>query len=285
MILGWHTRIDYDTMPASAKPLIDRFKQNKDVASAQALCSALPNCTAVAHWADHYSNTRNDAIFYNSPTSSPIQNNFNGGSFTLYVRPSPLEGQGMCAFRPGVPDPRPGKKNNTLPLCTSVADNAVAFSGANVCPPSLPKYGASTTQQSCCKTATNIDGTDCITTDLQNGSFCRVNAKNGEPDCAAMRSYEKAVCPPSLQKISYQLGSAESKAYPAANGLRAPLCFGIQGSCFPDETVLDLQSKNVFTREPNPNNTSKRWKYACGGYTQLMKGDPANVQMTYVTPA
>jgi hypothetical protein len=101
-----------------------------------------------------------------------------------------------------------------------------------------------------------------------------------------MKSYETAVCPSPLQKTSYKFGPAELTAYPSSIGLVAPLCFGVQGSCFPDNTVVDLRNKNVFTREPNPNDPagSKLWKYACGGYTKLTSGDSNNIQMTYVTP-
>jgi hypothetical protein len=189
----------------------------------------------------------------------------------------------MCAFRPGVPDPR--DKSKTLPLCASVVDSAAATNGANVCPPSLPKYAASATKQSCCKTGTNLDETDCIASDIDNKTFCRINATGDEPDCATMRSYEQAVCPPSLQKISYTLGDAERSAYTVPAGLKAPLCFGIQGSCFPDATVVDLRNKGVFTREPNPNDPagSKLWKYSCSGYAKLKSGDPSNVQMEYTT--
>jgi len=283
-ILPWASRIDITTLPSTLSSYVNSYNSNLNVESAKALCSVIPSCKAFAFMTSTNGGP-NRAIFYDSPTNSPIAWTSadvakDKQTAILYVRP--LSGNGLCAFRPGVPDPR--DKNKTLPLCTAVTDNALASRGTNACPTSLPKYAASATQQSCCKTATNLDGTDCIVTDIENKNFCLINATNGDPDCATMRSYEKAVCPPSLQKISYTLGDVESKHYPNAKGLRAPLCFGIQGSCFPDETVLDLQSKEVFNREPSPNDTSKLWKYSCSGYEQLTKGISTNVQMNYTTP-
>lgn len=284
-ILPWASRIDITSPPSTLSSYVQSYNSNLNLPSAKALCTALSTCTAFAYMTST-NGGQNSAIFYNSPTSSPIV--YSPADATrdrqtaiLYVRP--LAENGLCAFRPGVPDPN--DKTKTLPLCTAVQDNALISNGSNVCPPSLPKYAASSTQKSCCKTATNLDGTDCIATDLQNKTFCRVSPSNGDPNCATMKSYETAVCPAPLQKISYTLGPAESSAYPAANGLQAPLCFGIQGSCFPDNTVADLRTKNVFTREPNPNDPvgSKLWKYACGGYTKLMSGDSSNIQMNYVT--
>jgi hypothetical protein len=188
---------------------------------------------------------------------------------------------GLCAFRPGVPDPR--TSNQTLPLCAFVVDAITTSNGTTVCPPSLSKYAASATQQSCCKTATNLDGTDCIKSDLDRGTFCRVSppVSSTDPDCAAMRTYETAVCPPTLQKTSYKMGTKEVNAYSAANGVSAPLCFGVEGSCFPDDTVANLQTKGIFTREPADPTT---WKFACSGYAKYQSGVSSNVKTTYLTP-
>jgi hypothetical protein len=187
-------------------------------------------------------------------------------------------GAGMCAFRPGVPHPTlPGQ---TLPLCGAVADGVNAANGTNICPPSLPKYAASQTQKSCCKTGTNLDGTECIQRDLEQRNFCRVTPTQGEPNCAAMKSLETAVCPPNLQKSSYTMGAKEIAAYSAAKGKTAPLCFGVEGSCFPDGTVADLKSQGIFTREPGD---PTKWKYACSGYKSFQDGIQG-VQTQYLTP-
>ena len=286
-VLPWDSRIDITSPPSTISSYVTAYNSNMNVQTAKALCSVLPTCTAFAFMESTTYGGPNSAIFYNSPTTSPIAYTSADSArdfktATLYVRS--LTERGMCAFRPGVPDPN--DRTRTLPLCTAVQDNALISNGSNVCPPSLPKYAASSTQKSCCKTATNLDATDCITTDIQNQTFCRVGASNGDPDCATMKSYETAVCPSGLQKTSYKFGSAELNAYPSSSGLVAPLCFGVQGSCFPDNTVVELRNKNVFTREPNPNDPagSKLWRYACGGYAKVMSGDSNNVQMTYVTP-
>ena len=189
-------------------------------------------------------------------------------------------GAGLCAFRPGVPDPRVA--GQMLPLCSSVVDGVSAANGIAVCPPSLPKYAESPTQKSCCKTATNLDGTECIESDLQRGTFCRVNPPNGEANCATMKALETAVCPPSLQTTSYAMGKREAAAYPNAKGLTAPLCFGVDGSCFPDATVQDLRSKGVFTKEPQD---PTKWKFACSGFAKYQKGEQTGVQTTYLAPA
>lgn len=282
VVLPWNDRIDLTAAPASAASFVAAYNQSPTITSAKALCSALPACKAFVFMTG-LNGRPNNAIFYNSPTMTRIPYTNNNETAILYL-PITLEGSGLCAFRPGVPDPR--DKSRTLALCATVQDNTAVANGTNVCPPSLPKYAASATKQSCCKTATNLDETDCAASDIEKRTFCRINATGDEPDCATMRSYEKAVCPPGLQKISYTLGSAESQAYPVARGLKVPLCFGIQDSCFPDDTVVDLRNKGVFTREPNPNDPagSRLWKYACGGYAKLKSGDPSNVQTMYVTP-
>jgi hypothetical protein len=116
--------------------------------------------------------------------------------------------------------------------------------------------------------------------DLEQRNFCRVTPTNGEPNCAAMKSLETAVCPPTLQKTSYVMGAKEIAAYSGAKGQTAPLCFGVDGSCFPDGTVADLKSKGIFTREPSD---PTKWKFACSGYKNYQDGIQG-VQTQYLTP-
>lgn len=169
----------------------------------------------------------------------------------------------VCAFRPGVPDPR--NPQQTLPLCTAVTDAVTQSNGTSICPRALPKYAndGATSKQSCCATATNLDGTDCISTDLQAGNFCRVKPAPGEKNCGALKNFEDAQCPPNLQKINYAMGSTETSVYPKAAGATVPLCFGIQHSCFPDATVNQLQQQGVFTSQPSD---PTKWGFACSGY-------------------
>ena len=184
----------------------------------------------------------------------------------------------LCAFRPGVPNPR--DPSNSLPLCSGVVDAVTQNNSKSICPPSLPKYASDNTvnpvKQTCCATATNIDGTECISKDLQAGNFCRVNPAAGEKKCSTLLNFESVTCPPNLQKINYTMGPKETAVYSKAEGVSAPLCFGIQNSCFPDDTVKQLQSQGVFTSQPAD---PTKWGYACSGYTKYYvkkdQSDPA----------
>ena len=172
---------------------------------------------------------------------------------------------GLCAFRPDVANPI--NPSTSLPLCSGVIEAVTHANGAAICPPSLPIYASSASQQSCCKTATNLDGTDCTPADLDANNFCRVSptsAGKGGRDCAQMRTYETSGnCPAGLQKGMYKMGSTETSAYPAASGKSVPACFGIERSCFPDTVVSSLQSSGIFTSQPSD---PKKWGYACSGY-------------------
>ena len=183
---------------------------------------------------------------------------------------------GMCAFSPGVADPR--QTGKTLPLCANVQDAISTSTAKNLCPPSLPIYAASLTQQSCCQTATNLDGTDCMADDLRRNTFCRVNPKKGEPNCETMRALETAICPKSLAKTTYTMGDKEVTKYSKAKGMIVPLCFGVEGSCFPDDTVRDMKFKGVFTSEPAP----EKWKFGCTGYSSYVGGATDGISTSYL---
>jgi hypothetical protein len=177
----------------------------------------------------------------------------------------------MCAFRTGVPDPIRGG-SAILPLCGQVAEQTAQTQSATKCPPSLKNYasGAIGTKgaviQTCCKNPVNNDGTNCTSTDLQSGNFCRIGTTVNPSDksCAILQQYENAQCPPALQKTMYTLGATETGKYPTAAGAQVPLCFGVEHSCFPDDTVALLQNNNIFTNEPKD---PKNWAFACSGYT------------------
>jgi len=254
------------------------YNASRSLPTAKAVCSAIPTCTAFVFASGLDGNRKGEAIFYTG-SGSPTFYRDSHYKYTLYTATSSGATGSMCAFRPGVPDPRTA--GQTLPLCASVTNDVAQSNGASICPPSLPKYATTGTQQSCCKTATNFNGTDCIQTDLDRGTFCRTTPTNNEPNCAAMKSLETAVCPPTLQKTSYTLGDREARAYRNAKGLSAPLCFGVEGSCFPDQTVADLRRKGVFTREPDD---PTKWKFACAGFSKYQSGQVLDVNTTYLTP-
>jgi len=198
---------------------------------------------------------------------------------------------GMCAFRTGVPDPIKGG-TALLPLCNQVAEKTAKTNSQNNCPPSLPYYAVGnigpgkSSIQSCCKNQTNNNGTDCTSMDLQNNNFCRIGpvVKASDRDCGTLRQFENATCPPELQKTLYTMGKTESAVYPKASGIQAPLCFGVQHSCYPDDVVSKLQDQGVFTNEPKD---PKNWAFACAGYTSQYVDKLANpsFQSTYVTPS
>ena len=197
---------------------------------------------------------------------------------------------GMCAFRTGVPDPIRGG-TATLPLCDQVDEATTQTQASAVCPPSMPYYASGAIGpkkeliQSCCKNATNNDGTNCTSMDLQSGNFCRVGTLLNPSDksCATLKQFETAQCPPNLQKTLYTMGPKETAKYPTAAGLQVPLCFGVEHSCFPDSTVNTLQNQNnVFTNEPKD---PRNWAFACTGYTSkyVDKLNPTGFQTTYIS--
>ena len=196
----------------------------------------------------------------------------------------------MCAFRTGIPDPIRGG-STTLPLCSQVAETTAKTQSADKCPPSMQNYASGAIGpngaiiQSCCKNPANNDGSDCTSTDLQSGNFCRIGATVNPSDksCAILQLYETSTCPPALQKTMYTMGATESGKYPKAAGAQVPLCFGVEHSCFPDSTVTLLKSKEIFTSEPTD---PKNWAFACSGYTskyvdKLATG--ANFQTAYLS--
>lgn len=206
--------------------------------------------------------------------------------FTHTCRPTPAAGDsygGLCAFRPDVPSP--SNPSQSLPLCAGVIQAVTQANGAAVCPPSLPVYASGGDQrQSCCKTATNLDGTDCTSTDLTSNNFCRVNPTStvSGRDCAQMRLFETSgECPAGLQKGLYTIGSTEKKVYPNASGV-VPACFGMQRSCFPDSVVASLQQQGTFTSQPAD---PKQWAFSCSGYQKFFVDKDMSspqVQMGYL---
>jgi hypothetical protein len=209
-----------------------------------------------------------------------------------------LPNQGLCAFRPGVPDPN--NPSTLLASCSNVVDAIAQDKSNTLCPSSLPVYAVKSVtsaatattvattvlQESCCKTATNLDGTDCIAADLESKKFCRVNPSTTfpGPKCLPLRQYDSESCPQGLQKSMYKLGSAEVAVYPDASGTSVPLCMSVEHSCFPDTVVKTLQDNNVFTSQPSD---PRRWAFACSGYTKYYGPSPdrsdAQFQTGYLT--
>lgn len=191
---------------------------------------------------------------------------------------------GLCAFRPDVPNPK--IPSISLPLCSGVIEAVTKSNGTNICPPSLPNYAESTDssgtlRQSCCKTATNLDGTDCVSTDLDANTFCRVNPTPTflGRSCAQLRLFETSGnCPTGLTKGMYTMGAKEVKAYPDASGVVVPICYGVTQSCFPDAVISTLQNEQVFTSQPSD---PKQWGYACSGYQKYyVDKDMSSPQVT-----
>jgi len=168
------------------------------------------------------------------------------------------EPQALCAFQPGTVDPRTSK--GELPLCSAMIAKTTATAQKKLCPGGLPNYASA---GKCCLHDTDLDGVNCTSLDADPKNYCVTAGtplKSGERSCDSLRMEESSFCPASLNKISYTLGDKEVKKYgDAAKGKTIPVCFGMEGSCIPNNVLEILQPEGVYTGKQ-----LGAWNYSCG---------------------
>lgn len=169
--------------------------------------------------------------------------------------------QGLCAFKPGQPDPRDPKR--TLVLCSDLISSTARKDSSNFCPSSLPNFADI---GKCCLTSPDMDGRDCSEVDNKDFKrYCRVSGTllPGEQSCANLRLFDQTTCPKGLVKLSYPFGDREVAKYGQnAKNLQMPVCFGMDAVCMPDKAIQEVQRHGVFADKKD----LASWKYACSGY-------------------
>lgn len=176
----------------------------------------------------------------------------------------------LCAMKPKMQDPNKDQVSY-LPLCSEMIGNQRKGGEFN-CPGLLPHYAV---VGKCCKNdpeANDADAVDCLPKDNADTSrYCIVDSqqkgplKAGEQLCSNLKITETAECPTGFEKLNYTLGNREVKKYgSAANGVKLPVCFGMDRTCIPDKAVEHLQNKGIFTDKKVDS-----WAYSCSGWTTL----------------
>ena len=167
----------------------------------------------------------------------------------------------LCAFIPGLPDPRFGNKTK-INVCKTVITNKQQAAEQKFCPKSLPHHANS---GKCCANPSNPNTGDCIPEDLQKqDGYCLTTGKRREADrgkkivgnraadgspveklCSNMRNLENAVCPTSdFFKIEQPLDN---------NGTIYTVCsMGPGAYCLPEKDLQQLVSAPNYLGRENP---------------------------------
>jgi len=204
------------------------------------------------------------------PTGYRFFNDKRGDSFCCAGSINPFthmcEAKGanqLCAFDDNRKDPR--NPNETLQSCTKMLSNQVIQAKTNLCPGKYPNYASI---GKCCLNDTDLDGHNCTALDVSPANYCVTgqNVKPGEQQCKSLQMDESAKCPTGLQKQTYVMGAKEAKKYGAvANGVRIPVCFGMESSCIPNNVIESVQQQGIFSDKTNLDG----WKYSCSGYERV----------------
>jgi hypothetical protein len=160
---------------------------------------------------------------------------------------------GVCAM----------KKGSGL-WCGDLITKQTAEAAKASCPPSMPHYARI---GKCCATATDLDGYDCSAADISNtaSGFCTVTGSGGI-QCAQRKMEDGAFCPTGLTKTSYTMGPKEQSKYgAAAKGKVIPVCFGMEGSCIPDNVIQTVQKEGIYRDKTDLSS----WLYACSGWDRV----------------
>jgi len=183
---------------------------------------------------------------------------------------------GLCAFRPDMPDPR--NRHKILPLCSSLITEHHATQ-QQACPASLPNYASI---GKCCLNNPDLDDYDCDPADNKDKSkYCKLNGPlaEGEQLCSAMNMMSAAAssCPKEIpQVVMYKTGAAEANAYGAsAGGLTVPTCFGMNTVCIPDNVIDYYQKNNGLYK----NKDIPTWGYSCSGWSTVNVKKDQTVKM------
>jgi len=179
---------------------------------------------------------------------------------------------GLCAMKPNMQDPNKDYVS-ILPLCSEMIGSQ-REKGEYNCPGLLPHYAPI---GKCCKKdpeADDADAEDCLPEDNADvNRYCIIDTQTsgplqgGEQLCSNLKIGDTAKCPEGygFDKFQYTLGEREVRKYGnVANGIKLPVCFGMDRTCIPDAAVEHLKKKGVFT-DKNP----ESWAYACSGWTTL----------------
>lgn len=154
---------------------------------------------------------------------------------------------GMCAFKPGVRDPR--HAGRTLAECGKLRDAQYRSRVQTFCPTKLPHYASS---GKCCMTGLDTNGAECAAADAADKSRYCVGAGGaaGEQRCEELKLFDATVCPGNLQKTLESLSSASN--------VKTPLCRNFRDVCIPDPALSYVQKHGMFT-----NKRPDTWIYAC----------------------
>lgn len=183
---------------------------------------------------------------------------------------------GLCSFRPDMPDPR--NRHKILPLCSSLITEHHA-SQQEACPASLPNYASI---GKCCLNNPDLDDYDCDPADNKDKSkYCKLNGPlaEGEQLCSALNMMTAAAssCPKEIpQVVMYKTGAAEANAYgSAASGLTVPTCFGMNTVCIPDNVIDYYQKNNGLYKDKD----IPTWGYSCSGWSTVNVKKDQTVKM------
>lgn len=241
---------------------------------------------AVSQWMEGFTGTDAGGTYSTSDSSCPpgfaFFNDAAGTSFCcrgnvdVFAHKCMADGVAdLCAMLPNVADPRRAYKGKKLPTCSALKREMLSAANASFCPSALPNYASS---NKCCKSATNVAGSDCSPADLADkGNYCVAGgvATAGEQSCYNMKLADAATCPSGMTKNTAPATqvSAWSQRYGASNtsNVTVPYCsqFG-GGVCIPDAVLTKLRAdKNMF-RDKN----LETWKFACGPFKRkYLDGD------------
>jgi len=186
---------------------------------------------------------------------------------------------GMCAFRPGMPDPR--NRHRILPLCSSlITDNHLQQQAS--CPGSLPNYASI---GKCCLSNPDLDDYDCMPSDNKDFKrYCKIKGPllPGEQLCSNVNMMETVQCPSQIpDMITYKTGKREADAYgAAASGVNVPVCLGMDNICIPDSAITNLQSSVGLYKDKN----IATWAYSCSAWdtVNVKKDTTVKMDKTYI---
>ena len=189
----------------------------------------------------------------------------------------------LCAFIPGIADPRDSTKVKKLPLCSDVIKRQQTRMEAEFCPKSLPNHANG---GKCCAGPSDPVTGDCFPNDLKDLTrYCLTTAPRREHDrgkpitgnryydpkqmkwieaeqlCANLRRMENAQCPGHLMKMSFDY-------FQDGKDKQIPLCaFGPEG-CIPSK-YMNMFLTTPRAREFVKGNPSKS-KMNCDVYKRVV---------------
>ena len=189
----------------------------------------------------------------------------------------------LCAFIPGMKDPRDSTNTKRLPLCSDVIKRQQERMEAEFCPASLPNHAS---VGKCCAGPSDPVTGDCVPNDLKDHNrYCLTTAPRREQDrgkpisgnryydpkqsrwveaehlCANLRRMENTQCPGYLAKIPFDY-------FQDGKDTQIPICIFGPNGCIPNR-YMDMFMTTPRASELIKGNPSKS-KLNCDVYKRVV---------------